>query len=91
MDIDGRGKVVRVDATEAVADVDNVDGVTQTVHMSYLERVFALGSSVVIRVGPWKGRSGLVVEETDVEITLVEVDGNMSQVRVVFKYIVSID
>lgn len=90
-DIDGRGKVVRVDATEAVADVDNVDGVTQTVHMSYLERVFALGSSVVIRVGPWKGRSGLVVEETDVEITLVEVDGNMSQVRVVFKYIVSID
>lgn len=90
-DIDGRGKVVRVDATEAVADVDNVDGVTQTVHMSYLERLFALGSSVVIRLGPWKGRSGLVVEETDVEITLVEVDGNMRQVRVVFKYIILID
>lgn len=85
-DMDGRGKVVRVDAIEAVAKVDNIDGVTQTVHMSYLDRVFAVGSSVVIRLGPWKGRSGLVVEETDVEITLVEVDGNMSQVRVVFKY-----
>lgn len=90
-DIDGRGKVVRVDAIEAVAEVENADGVTQTVHMSYVERVFALGSSVVIRLGPWKGRSGLVVEETDVEITLVEVDGNMNHVRVVFKYIVLID
>lgn len=85
-DIDGRGTVTRVDAIEAVAEVDFGEEVTQTIHMSYLERVFELGSSVIIRLGPWKSRSGLVVEETGIEITLVEIDGNMNQVRVVRKY-----